>query len=267
MEYDNIRYEKNKGIGTITLNRPAGLNPLSKEMLQDIFSAIEEVKNDEEVRAVIMTGAGDRAFSAGADIKTMQSMTSKDMKEYSQIGHKVCSAIEELEKPVIASINGFALGGGLELAMACDIRIASAGSRLGQPEINLGLIPVFGGTQRLPKLVGKGAANEMILTGKHIDAKTAERLGLVNLVVTAYPGSRGRQQMKAAAEDIANEIIKKSPISVKLAKKLINSSLETKMEEGIAMEIEASETISSTEDFKEGVKAFLERREPQFKGK
>jgi len=267
MEYEYILYKKENGIANITLNRPAGLNPLSKEMLTEILSATNEIEKDEDARVVIIDGAGDRAFSAGADIKTMQGMTSQDMNEYSKLGQEVCNKIERLEKPTIALINGFALGGGLEIAMACDIRIASESSKLGQPEINLGLIPGFGGTQRLPRLVGKSAAKELILTGKQIDARAAKELGLVNITITAYPGSRGRQQMRAGAEEIANEILKKSPITVKLANELIDNSLETDLDVGLEKEREGFTTAASSEDFREGVSAFLERRQAQFKGK
>ena len=183
MEFKNTLYEKSQGIATITINRPEVRNALNEETILEILSRLEDAKGDETIRVIVVTGAGDRAFSAGADIKMIKDMDSPKARDVSRLGHKLCDEIEELGKPVIAAINGYALGGWLELAMACDIRIASENARLGQPEIKLGLIPGWGGTQRLPRFVGKGVAKEMIFTGKDIDAKTAERMGLVNAVV------------------------------------------------------------------------------------
>jgi len=260
MEFKNTLYEKSDGIATITINRPEILNALNEETLLEILSRLGDAKRDKAIRVVVVTGAGDRAFSAGADIKMIKDMDSSKARDVSKVGQRVCDEIEKLEKPVIAAINGYALGGGLELAMACDIRVASENARLGQSEIMRGLIPGWGGTQRLPRFVGKGVAKEMIFTGKMIDAKTAERLGLVNAVVPP-------DQLKSVVGELTKEIADKPPISIKLAKELINSSLETSLRVGETREAEAFGIAASTEDFKEGVAAFLEKRKPKFEGK
>jgi len=260
MELKSILYEKKEGIATITINRPKALNALNEETIQEFLSTLDDAKRNENIKVVVITGAGDRAFSAGADINMMKTGGSLEARRSSQLGQRMANEVEDLEKPVIAAINGYALGGGLELAMACDLRIASENARLGQPEINIGTIPGWGGTQRLPRFVGKGVAKEMIFTGKMIDAKDAERLGLVNAVVPA-------DQLKATVEQLATEIVNKPPVAIKLAKELINNSTETNLRTGMAHESEAFGILGSTEDFKEGTAAFLEKRKPQFKGK
>jgi enoyl-CoA hydratase len=260
MEFKNTLYEKSEGIATITINRPEALNALNAETVQEIMARLEDAENDETVKVIVITGAGDRAFSAGADLKMMKDVSSVRAVELSRLGQKLCNQIEALGKPVIAAINGYALGGGLELAMACDLRVASENAQLGQPEINVGLIPGWGGTQRLPRFVGKGIAKEMIFTGRRIDAKTAERLGLLNMVVPA-------DQLKAKVKELATELIGKPPIAMKLSKALVNNSTETHPEVGLWQEAEAFGIVASTEDFKEGVAAFLEKRKPQFKGR
>jgi len=259
MEYKNTLYEKSEGIATITINRPP-VNAINEETILEILSELDDAKKDESIRVIVITGAGDRAFSAGADITMWKDVNPLRARELSRLGQRMCDEIEALEKPVIAAINGYALGGGLELAMACDLRIASEKARLGQPEINIGLIPGWGGTQRLPRFVGKGVAKEMIFTGKMIGAKDAEQLNLVNKV--APP-----DQLKSVVKELATEIMNKSPIALKLAKELINSSLETDLKTGTMREAEVSGIISSTEDYKEGVTAFFEKRKPKFKGK
>ena len=259
MEYKNTLYEKSEGIATITINRPP-VNAINEETILEILSELDDAKKDEGIKVIVITGAGDRAFSAGADIKMMKGVDPLRARELSRLGHRMCDEIEALEKPVIAAINGYALGGGLELAMACDLRIASEKARLGQPEINLGVIPGWGGTQRLPRFVGKGVAKEMIFTGKVIGAKDAEQLGLVNRVVPP-------DQLKSAVKELANEIINKPPVGIKMAKELINSSLETPLAVGMVHEAECFGVLASTEDFKEGLTAFLEKRKPKFKGK
>jgi enoyl-CoA hydratase len=260
MEFKNTLYEKSEGIATITINRPEALNALNAETAKEIMVRLEDAKNDGNIRVIVITGAGDRAFSAGADLKMMKDVTPVRGVELSRLGQQLGDQIEALGKPVIAAINGYALGGGLELAMACDLRIASENAWLGQPEINVGLIPGWGGTQRLPRFVGKGIAKEMIFTGKRIDAKTAERLGLVNAVVPA-------DQLKSKIKEFALELAGKPPIAIKLSKALINNSTETHPDVGLWQEAEAFGIVSSTEDFKEGVSAFLEKRKPKFKGK
>jgi len=260
MEFKNILYEKSEGIATITINRPEKLNAMDQETIQEILSALDDAEKDENIRVVVITGAGDRAFSAGADISGMKGRTPLDSRKSSQLGQQLMNRVEDLEKPVIAAINGYALGGGLELAMVCDFRIASENARLGQPEINIGLVPGWGGTQRLPRFVGKALAKEMIFTGKMIDAKTAEQHGLVNKVVPA-------DQLKSAVKQLAEELSNKPPVAIKVAKQLIDNSTETNLRIGLAHESEAFGILGSTEDFKEGTTAFLEKRKPKFIGR
>lgn len=260
MEFKNTLYEKKHGIATITINRPATLNALNEETFPEILSRLEDAEKDENVRVIVITGAGEKAFCAGLDLETVKDSNTINAWEATRRGHKLTLAIEELGKPVIAAINGYALGGGLEIAMACDIRIASEKARVGQPEVNVGLIPGLGGTQRLPRLVGKGIAKELVFTGKMIDAKTAERIGLVNMVVPP-------ERLRSAVEELAKEIMSKSPIAIKLAKELINNSIETDQRIGLIQEADAFGILSSTEDFKEGVSAFFEKRKPEYKGR
>jgi len=260
MESRNLLYEKRDGIATITINRPQALNAMNKETIPEFLLRLEDAEKDENVRVLVITGAGEKAFCAGLDLKTVKDITVIEAVEMSRLGQKLTLAIEELGKPVIAAINGYALGGGLELAMACDIRIASENARIGQTEVNVGLIPGWGGTQRLPRLVGKGTAKELIFTGKMIDAKTAERIGLVNMVVLP-------ESLKPAVEELAKVIMSKPPIAIRLAKELINSSIETDQGTGLVHEAEAFGILSSTEDYREGVSAFIEKRKPEYKGK
>ena len=260
MELKNVIYEKSEGIAIITINRPDALNALNAETIDEILQCLEDIAKDDNVRAVILTGAGPKAFCAGADIKAMKGMTALDARKLSQMGYKLCKAIENLEKPVIAAINGYALGGGLEVAMACDLRIASEKARMGQTEINIGLIPGWGGTQRLPRLVGKTLAKEMVFTGKMIDAQTAYQRGLVNEVVPP-------EQLMDAAKEMAKELASKAPVALKLSKMLINHGLETDLDTALVLEREAFGVVASTEDLQEGVSAFLEKRKPVFKGK
>lgn len=260
MDFRYTLCEKKDGIATITINRPEVLNVLNKETYVEILSRLDDAEKDENVKVVVLTGVGEKAFCAGLDLKTVKEISPVEMVELAKLGHKLTLAIEDLAKPVIAAINGYALGGGLELAMACDIRIASENARLGQPEVNVGLIPGNGGTQRLPRLVGKGIAKELILTGKIIDAKTAQTLGLVNKVVPP-------EELKSAVEELAKELMGKPPLALKLAKELINISTETDLKIGLAYEAEAVGVLASTEDFREGIRAFLEKRKPEFKGK
>jgi len=260
MEAKNTLCEKSEGIATITINRPEVRNALNEETVAELFTRFEDAEKDENIRVIVITGAGDRAFCSGLDLNIIKGVSPMKGTENSRIGQHLCNLIEALGKPVIAAINGFALGGGTELAMACDIRIASENAQLGQTEINLGLIPGWGGTQRLPRFVGKGIAKEMIFTGKRIDAKTAERLGLVNAVVPA-------DQLMAKVKELALELASKPPIAIRLLKALINNSTETHPDIGLWQEAEAFGLVTSTEDFNEGVTAFLEKRKPQYKGK
>jgi len=260
MESKYILYEKNEGIATITLNRPEALNAFSKEVIDEVLQALQDVTSDENMHVVILTGAGEKAFSAGADIKTMKGMNALKARELSLMGEKLCYALENLEKPVIAAINGYALGGGLEVAMACDIRIASENARMGQTEINIGLIPGWGGTQRLTRLVGRTKAKELVLTGKMIDAKTAEQLGLLNMVVPA-------DKFQETVRQFAAELASKAPVALKVAKALINKGADASLDAALALEREGIGVVGSTEDLQEGVSAFMEKRKPSFKGK
>jgi enoyl-CoA hydratase len=260
MEFRLIIYEKSEAIATITLNRPEALNAFSKEVVAEVLQALEDAKNDENVRVVVLTGAGEKAFSAGADIKAMKGMNALKARELSLMGEKLCYAFEHLEKPVIAAINGFALGGGLEVAMSCDLRIASETARMGQTEINIGLIPGWGGTQRLTRLIGKTKAKELIYTGKIIDAKTAEQLGIVNMTVPA-------DKFKETVKQFASELAQKAPVALKVAKALIDKGSDIGLDSALALEREGFGVVASSEDLQEGVAAFTEKRKPAFKGK
>jgi len=260
MEFKYIIYEKNEGVATITLNRPEALNAFSKEVVEEILHALEDVKTDEAVRVVVLTGAGEKAFSAGADIKAMVGMTALKARELSFMGEELCVGLENLEKPVIAAINGYALGGGLEVAMSCDLRIAAENAKMGQTEINIGLIPGWGGTQRLTRLVGMTKAKEMVFTGRIIDAKTAEQIGIVNMVV---PADKFRETVGQFAKDLAS----KAPVALKVAKALINRGSDIGLESALALEREGFGVVGSSEDLKEGVSAFTEKRKPVFEGR
>ncbi|MCJ7423414.1 enoyl-CoA hydratase-related protein [Candidatus Bathyarchaeota archaeon] len=260
MEFKLVIYEKSERIATITLNRPEALNAFSKEVVEEVLHALDDAKNDENVRVVVLTGAGQKAFSAGADIKAMIGMNALKARELSLMGEKLCLALENLEKPVIAALNGYALGGGLEVAMSCDLRIASENSRMGQTEINIGLIPGWGGTQRLTRLVGRGKAKELVLTGKIIDAKVAEQLGIVNMTVPA-------DKFTETVRQLALELAAKAPVALRVSKALINKGADISLDSALALEREGFGVVASTEDLQEGVRAFSEKRKPVFKGK
>mgnify|MGYP001563872080 FL=1 len=252
---EHIKLEKKKGIGIIMLNRPEVRNALNRKMLHELGDALTELENDPQIRVIII--AGNKDFCAGADIKEMHAIKPVEIEAFCRWGHKVFDQLEGMGKPVIAAITGFALGGGCELALACDIRIAGEGAKFGQPEVNLGLIPGFGGTQRLSRLIGVAKAKEMILTGKIIDAKEAESIGLVNRVVKD-------EELMIAAEEMAQVIAQKAPIAVKMAKTLINENQE--ITKGLEKEIEFFARCFATQDHLEGMNAFLEKRKPKFKG-
>lgn len=260
MKYENILYEKSEGIATITINRPNVLNALNLQALQEISSSLDDAEEDETVKVIVITGTGDRSFCTGLDLKAIKGLSPLDAMNQDLLGQKLTKKIEELKKPVIAAINGFALGGGLELAMSCDLRIASENARIGQTELNVGLIPGWGGTQRLPRLVGRGLAQELIFTAKMIDAATAKQLGLLSAVVPP-------DKLKSAAKELASELMTKSPVGIQLIKRLINTSLEIDLTRGLVQEAQAFGVLVSTEDFNEGVAAFIEKRKPKFKGK
>ncbi len=263
MKFESIIYEKNKekGIVKLTINRPEVRNALNAATRQEIRNATGKIEKDEDVRVVIITGAGEKAFISGADITAFKDATPIMMEESaSTLGQQLFSDIENLRVPVIAMINGFCLGGGLELAMCCDIRIASENAKFGQPEINVGIFPGAGATQRLPRLIGWGKAKEMIYTGRIIEATEAEKLGVVDKVVP-------QEKLEEEVEQLALTIASKSPLIIKLAKKAINRGMYTDLAAGLAYEKANFALCFATEDCKEGVTAFLEKREPQFKGK
>lgn len=257
MKYENTLYEKADGIATITIYRPQVLNALNPKTVKEISARLDDAMKDNKISVIVITGTGEKAFSAGADLNIMRGISASKAREFSRQGQEIFEKVETLDKPIIAAINGFALGGGLELAMACDLRIASENARMGQPEINVGLIPGWGGTQRLPRYVGKAVAKELIFTGKMIDAKTAERYGLVNAVVPL-------DQLKTTVTVMAKELMKKPRVGIRLAKELVNSSTETNPRTGFAHEAESFGVISQTNEFKEGVKTFIETKKPKY---
>ncbi len=260
LRYENIRVEKKNQIAYVTIARPKVLNALSIATLEELRQAFHDLKNDSEVRVAIVTGEGDKAFVAGADIQEISVETPVTGKEYCRRGHAVFDLIENLGKPVIAAVNGFALGGGCELAMACAIRLATPNAKFGQPEVKLGIIPGFNGTQRLPRIVGKGLAMQLLLTGDMISAEEAHRIGLINEIVAPA-------ELMARAEAIAKKIIANAPLSVRYVMEAVNKGLEVSTQEGSFIEAALFGILCATEDKVEGTRAFLEKRPAQFKGK
>ena len=258
MTTENILTEKADGIGLITINRPEVRNALDPETWRELMQAVEAMAADKDVGVIIITGAGDKSFVAGADIGRMQERTIFDGFEAPAQG--ALTRLENTEKPIIAAINGFALGGGCELALACDIRIASDRAKLGQPEVNLGIMPGAGGTQRLASLVGAGKAKELIFTGDIIDAAEAERIGLVNKVVP-------HEELMDAARGMARKILSKAPLAVRMSKIAINARIKWGPEAGMQIERLGQTALITTEDMQEGTGAFLEKRKPSFKGR
>jgi enoyl-CoA hydratase/3-hydroxyacyl-CoA dehydrogenase len=254
----DVKLEIKDEIATIIMCRPEAMNALNEKVLHELKETITQLNDELSVRAVIITGEGP-AFVAGADIRAMLSKNRKEIRKFTSFGQGVMNDIENLEKPVIAAINGYALGGGLELALACDIRLASTEARMGFPEVGLGIFPGFGGTQRAPRLIGKGRACELIFTGNHIDAEEAENMGLVNRVVQP-------QYLLAEARKLANRIARQGPIAVAQAKSSINQALQTGQDAGMDFELDAAMVAFDTDDQKEGMTAFIERRKPEFKG-
>ena len=259
MSYENLLYEVRDRVAVITIDRPDKLNALNRTTVEELDKAIGEAGADSNVGAVIITGSGPKSFVAGADIKELSEQTPIGGKDYSLYGQEVLTRIESLGKVVIAAINGFALGGGCELALACNIRIAAENARLGLPEVTLGIIPGFGGTQRLPRIVGKGRGLELILSGEMIGAAEAHRIGLVNRVV-------GEGQALAEAEKLAQLIITRGPVAVRLAIEAVNQGIEMPLEEGFFLEATLFGLVVTTDDFKEGTLAFIEKRKAKFSG-
>jgi len=256
----NVLYEKKDAIAYVTVNRPKVLNALNTPTWADIRTAFEDARDDMSVRGIILTGAGNKAFIAGADISELSKATALDAERASRFGQQVLDLIENVGKPVIAAVNGFALGGGCETAMACTMRIAVDTAKFGQPEVTLGLVPGGGGTQRLPRLVGKGRALQLILSAEMISAQEAYRIGLVNEIVPAA-------DLLTRAEAILRKIASNAPMAVKFALTAVNKGLETRQEEGLLLEASYFGLCAGTEDKKEGTSAFLEKRTPQFHGR
>jgi enoyl-CoA hydratase len=260
MGYENILYEKNDGIATITFNRPKVLNALNRRTVEELKQALVDARDDASVRVLILTGAGEKAFVAGADINELAQQTPVEGKEFSLFGQGAFHLLETIGKPSICAINGFALGGGCELALTCTIRIASKTAKLGQPEVKLGILPGYGGSQRMARLCGKGVAHELCLTGEMISAEEAMRIGLVNHVYEPA-------DLLSAAQAMAKRIIANAPLAVKYTMEAIERGSEMPLEEGLFLEATLFGLACATEDMREGTKAFLEKRPAQFKGK
>jgi enoyl-CoA hydratase len=259
MAYENLLYEKRDGLAYVTINRPEKLNALNDATVKELHHVFTAIANDGDVGAVILTGAGEKAFVAGADINELATQTPVQGKERSQVGQRLLDLIENLGKPVIAAINGFALGGGCELAMACTVRLASDHAKLGQPEVKLGIIPGYGGTQRLPRLVGKGVAMEILLTGEMISAQDAYRIGLVNHVTS-------KEELLHKAEILARQIMANGPVAVRFCLEAVNRGLEMPLDEAMMTEATLFGLICATDDMREGTRAFVDKRKAHFQG-
>src|ERR1700732_1776465 len=253
MGFENLLFEKRDGIAFITFNRPKVLNALNRKTVEELRDALVDARDDDAVRVLIFTGAGEKSFVAGADIGELAQRTAVDGKDFSLFGQGVFHLLETLGKPSIAAINGFALGGGCELALACTIRIASRTAKLGQPEVKLGILPGYGGSQRLPRLCGKGVAHELILTGEMITADEALRIGLVNRVVESA-------ELLSTVESIAKKIIANAPLAVKYAMEAVEHGMEISQDEGLFLEATLFGLCCATEDMREGTRAFIEKR-------
>jgi enoyl-CoA hydratase len=259
--YQEITYEIKNRVGVITINRPEAMNAMTYKMRDELAEVIARIKDDPAVGAAVITGAGDKAFMSGADIRELDTSTPiLERKEIMMRAHRLCRALETLGKPVIAAVNGVALGGGCELCMACTFRIAAENARFGQPEIKLGMIPGYGGSQRLPRLVGKARALEMLLLGGMIDAQEAHRIGLVNRVVPL-------PELMPAALDMADKLAQMPPLAVKFALAAVDRGLDLALDQALELEADYVVQVFSTEDAYEGLKAFIEKRRPVFKGR
>ena len=260
MAFENLTLERDGAVAVLTINRPKVLNALNTQTMDELRRAVLEVKHDAALRALVVTGAGDKSFVAGADINELAVQVPVQGREHALRGQHVFDLIENMGKPVIAAINGFALGGGCELALACTLRIAADTARLGQPEINLGIIPGYAGTQRLARLVGKGVALDLLLTGRQVKADEALRIGLVNRVVPAA-------EVLAEAKTLAADLAARAPVAVHYIIEAVNRGLEVSFDKGQILEATLFGLVASTEDMREGTKAFLEKRKAEFKGR
>ncbi len=260
MSFENLLFDRNGAVALLTINRPQVLNALNSATIDELRRAVLDVRHDEAIRVLVITGAGEKSFVAGADINELAVQRPVEGKEHARQGQHVFDLIENLGKPVIAAINGFALGGGCELALACTLRIAASTARLGQPEINLGIIPGYGGTQRLARLVGKGVALDLMLTGRQVEADEALRIGLVNRVVP-------RESLMAEVVTLAGELATKAPVAMQYIIESVNRGLEVSFDKAQFLEATLFGLVASTEDMREGTQAFLQKRKPQFKGR
>ncbi|MGD8703395.1 MAG: enoyl-CoA hydratase-related protein [Desulfosarcina sp.] len=260
MAYENIIVEVAKGVATITFNRPKALNALNGQTLDELGTALDGIEADEEIRVLLLTGAGEKSFVAGADITELATFNTLQGKLFSRKGQSIIGRLQDLAIPVIAAVNGFALGGGSEMALACDFIYASENAMFGLPEITLGIIPGFGGTQRLPRLIGSNRAKELIFTGKMIPAAEAEAIGLVNRVLP-------QASLMEEAMNTARSIAKKGKVSLRAAKQAVNNGLNVDLATGCQIEVDAFAICMASEDGKEGTRAFIEKRKPTFKGK
>ena len=252
-----IKIAKNNKIGIVTVNRPESLNAMNRDVVIEFISKIEGLLSEGDIRVIIITGSGEKAFIAGADIKLMQKMNKSEAYEFANLGHKLANTLENSDKPIIAAVNGFALGGGSEIALACHIRVASDNAVFAQPEVKIGLLPGWGGTQRLPRIIGKGLANELIITGRNVDAQEALEIGLVNRVVS-------KEELINTCVDIAQLIIKNSPNAISESIKLINLSSGTELNKGLSKEAEEFSELFETEETTEGLTSFVEKRPPKY---
>lgn len=259
MDYQNILYEPKDGIGWITINRPKAMNALSTSLLAELCDAFKTLEEDGNIRAVVIKGAGEKAFSAGADLGEIKDLKIRGAFDYSRAAHRAFNAVEQCGKPVIACINGLAMGGGAELALSCHIRVAAEGAKIGFPESGLGGMPGMGGTQRLPRLIGKGAALSYLLTGDMIKAEQGLKLGLYHQI---FPN----EEVAQGAEGLAKKLVKKSPLSLKFIIQAVTNGLEGNIEEGLVLEAALMAALKNSEDAEEGLKAIFEKRPPIFKG-
>ena len=259
MSYETLLVERTDSTALVTINRKEKLNALNTTVLRELQALVAELSADSSIRAVILTGAGEKAFVAGADISELAKLSPQEAIQRARLGQRVMDAIEQSPRPFIAAINGFALGGGLELALACDIRVASTNAKLGLPEVTLGLIPGYGGTQRLPRILPRGKALELILTGEPVDATEAHRIGLVERVVD-------QPKLIDEARKIATAIASRGPVAVSLAKRAVHVGVEASMETGLAFEAAQFGVVYTSQDSAEGLSAFLDKRKPTFRG-
>ncbi len=258
--FNNLLVEIEESVATVTINRPEKLNALNRQTLEELMRFFDELAGDERVKGILLTGAGNKAFVAGADLQEIQNLDREAAIRFARFGQELFNKIENFSKPVVALVNGYALGGGCELAMACHFRLAAENARFGQPEINLGIIPGYGGTQRLPRLIGKGRALELLLTGDMIDANEALRLGLVNHVVKA-------DELVAEGKKIVQKIAQKGSVAVAAILQAVNHGLEQSLSQALELEALQFGRVCATEDKNEGIRAFFEKRQPQFKGR